>query len=405
MQQNNVDVNRLFLSSRIALIATAMTFAIRAKLMPVWESQFHLTGEEVGWVAGTAFWGFTLAMLFGGPLCDIIGMKRLILFAFIGHVLGVLITIFATGYSTLFLGTLVIGIANGMVEAACNPLVTSLYSDNKTTMLNKFHVWFPGGIVIGGLVAYLLMDMIGMSWLVLMVTILIPTLIYGWMFYSLQFPKTERVNMGASSQAMYGAVATPLFIVMVICMLMTSSTELGTGQWIDALMKQATSSPILLLVFINGIMALGRSFAGPIVHQLSPSGMLIFSAVFSCLGLYWLSHATGGATFLAAAVFAAGTCYFWPTMLGFVSEYVPKSGALGLSIMGGAGMLSVSFILPYIGKIYDGFLATAKSSGASDAAANLEAGSLSLQKVAMMPLILIFAFVAIHFWVRNKERA
>ena len=225
------------------------------------------------------------------------------------------------------------------------------------------------------------------------------------MFYSLEFPKTERVTIGASSGEMYAAIATPLFIVMVICMLMTASTELGTGQWIDALLSQATSSPILLLVFINGIMALGRSFAGPIVHRLSPSGMLIFSAVFSCLGLFLLSHATGGMTFVAAGVFAAGICYFWPTMLGFVAEYIPKSGALGLSIMGGMGMLSVSFILPYIGKIYDQFVLGAKAAGASDAAAGLAAGSQSLRTVAMLPLILIFAFVAIHFWVRGKERA
>ncbi len=399
-----VDSARLFLTSRIALIVTAMTFGIRARLMPIWEGQFHLTGEQVGWVAATAFWGFTLAMVFGGPLCDIIGMKRIALFAFIGHLLGVALTIFAGSYWTLFLGTLVIGVANGMVEAACNPLVTALFPDNKTTMLNRFHMWFPGGIVIGGLVSYLMIDVMGLPWTALMGILLIPTVIYGWMFYQLAFPATERVSRGVSSGDMYAAVASPLFIVMVICMLMTAATELGTGQWIQALLNQATTSPILLLVFINGIMAFGRSFAGPIVHRINPSGMLIFSAVFSCLGLYLLSQSSGAMVFVAAAVFAAGVCFFWPTMLGFVAEYVPKSGALGLSIMGGAGMLSTSLIIPYIGRIYDGYYHLAQSSGATDAAANLSAGSQSLKTVAILPFILIFAFVLIHFWVKNKSR-
>ena len=332
-------------------------------------------------------------------------MKKLIVFAFIGHLLGLALTIFATGYTTLFLGTLLIGIANGMVEAACNPLVTALFPNNKTTMLNRFHVWFPGGIVIGGLLSYLVIDVMQQPWTLLMGLLIIPTLIYGWMFYQLAFPETERVAKGVSSAAMYSAIGTPLFIVMVICMMMTASTELGTGQWIEGLLKQATTSPILLLVFINGIMALGRAFAGPVVHQIAPSGMLIFSAIFSCLGLYWLSQATGGTVFLAAAVFAVGICYFWPTMLGFVAEYIPKSGALGLSIMGGAGMLSVSLILPYIGRIYDGYLNIAKAAGSSEAAASLQAGSQSLQRVALLPLILIVAFIAIHFSVKNKVRA
>ncbi len=140
---------------------------------------------------------------------------------------------------------------------------------------------------------------------------------------------------------------------MILCMFMTAATELGTGTWIGCTVEWRRCFGILVLVFINGIMAVGRSFAGPVVHRLNPNGMLIFSAFFAGIGLILLSMASGYAAFGAAAVFAIGICFFWPTMLGFVSEYLPKTGALGLSLMGGAGMFSVSLMLPVMGRWFD----------------------------------------------------
>src|ERR1700739_4290251 len=141
-----IQRDKLFLASRIALIFTAMTFAFRASLEGVWGNAFHLTKEEVGWIFSPAFWGFTLAMIVGGPLCDVLGMKRLLVFAFIGHIAGVIVYLLAKDATMLFVGTVCIGIGNGMVEAACNPLTVTLYPDSKTKMLKRFHVWFPGGI-------------------------------------------------------------------------------------------------------------------------------------------------------------------------------------------------------------------------------------------------------------------
>ncbi|MEM7512651.1 MAG: MFS transporter, partial [Bacteroidota bacterium] len=164
----------------MALISTAMSFAIRGDLMGPWGEIFTLTAEQIGWVTGTAFWGFTLAMIFGGPLVDVIGMKRIMLFAFVGHLAGVLVTITATGFWTLFMGTLLIGIANGLVEAACNPLVAGMYTSEKTKMLNRFHVWFPGGIVIGGLLMYFMSGM-GIGWQLKVGIMLIPTIVYGYL--------------------------------------------------------------------------------------------------------------------------------------------------------------------------------------------------------------------------------
>ena len=397
-----VNKNQLFLASRIALIVTAMTFAYRAALEGTWGTEFNLTKEQLGWIFSPAFWGFTLAMIFGGPLCDILGMKKLVGLAFIGHVSGIIIYLLAKDATMLFIGTVCIGIGNGMVEAACNPLVVSLYPENKTTMLNKFHVWFPGGIVIGGLISYLFLEQLHLDWRIMVAILFLPAVIYGWMFLKLEFPKTERVQKGISTKEMFMSCLNPLYIIMIICMFMTAATELGTGTWIGALLSGAGVSGILILVFINGIMAIGRSFAGPIVHRLNPNGMLIFSALFAAIGLFLLSKTSGYAAVGAAAVFAVGICFFWPTMLGFVSEYLPKTGALGLSLMGGAGMFSVSLVLPVMGKWFDKAKDAAVAAGNDVSKAEAVAGTDTLMKVAIMPAILLVIFTIIYFVRKNK---
>ncbi|MFT3932101.1 MAG: MFS transporter [Chitinophagaceae bacterium] len=396
-----IQRDRLFLASRIALIATAMTFAFRAALEGVWGTEFTLTKEQVGWIFAPAFWGFTLAQIFGGTLVDILGMKKLLGVAFLAQIAGIITYLIAKDATTLFIGTVFIGIGNGMVEAACNPLVVTLYPDNKTTMLNRFHVWFPGGIVIGGLLSYFMLDKMHLDWRVLIATLFIPVLIYGVIFWRLELPKTERVAKGISTKEMFASCLSPLYLIMLVCMLMTAATELGTGTWINALLSGSGVSGIIILVFINGIMALGRAFAGPVVHRINPNGMLIFSAVFSGIGLLLLSHSSGYAAFGAALVFAVGICFFWPTMLGFVSEYIPKTGALGLNLMGGGGMFSVSLIIPIMGRWFDEAKAKAVSAGVDAAAADAAAGSSTFLKVAVMPVILVVVFTLIYI-VRRK---
>jgi len=399
-----INRKQLFLASRIALIVTAMTFAFRAALEGVWGNEFHLTKEQVGWIFAPAFWGFTLAMIFGGPLCDILGMKRLLGLAFIGHVAGIITYLVAKDATTLFIGTVFIGVGNGMVEAACNPLTVTLFPDNKTTMLNRFHVWFPGGIVIGGLLSYLLLEKMHMDWRILIGLLFLPAVIYGILFWKLEFPKTERVSSGVSTKEMFVSCLNPLYIIMVLCMFMTAATELGTNTWINALLSGAGVSGILVLVFINGLMALGRSFAGPVVHRLNPNGMLIFSSVFACIGLLLLSRSSGYAAFGSALVFAVGICFFWPTMLGFVSEYLPKTGALGLSLMGGAGMFSTSLVIPIMGGWFDKAKAKAIADGVDAVKAEAAAGSDTFVRVALMPAILVVVFIIIYV-VRRKAYA
>ena len=356
--------DHLFMASCIALIVTAMSFAIRGALIQPLAEQFNLTKEQLGWIISTAFWGFTLSQIIGGPLCDVLGMGRLLVLAFIGHLIGIFLTVFATGFWTLFFSTLAFGLGNGFVEAACNPLVPTLYPDQKIKRLNLFHTWFPGGIVIGGLVAYGISHIAPKgiaginSWQLQMLSMLIPLAIYAAMFVGRKFPASERTAAGVSTGAMYKECTQPLFLLFVFCMLMTAVTELGPNQWIGNIVGNLTGikgDAILYLVWITGLMAVGRSFAGPIIHSMpSPVMVLMGSAFFSGIGLFMISQAHSATTAaIAATIFAVGVCFFWPTMLGVVSEKFPKSGALGLAIMGGAGMLASSFGQPIIGAKYD----------------------------------------------------
>ena len=407
----NIQANRLFVASCLALLVTSLSFGIRAGVLSQQGIDFHLTNAQLGTIAATAFWGFPLAMLVGGTMVDIIGMKRLLVLAFIFHLAGIVLTIYATGYWSLFFSTLLIGIANGTVEASCNPLVTALYPNNKTTKLNHFHLWFPGGIVIGTLIVFLF-NKIGLGTNLQVGMMLIPTILYGYFFSKLEFPETERVSSGVSATDMYKSLLNPLFIFMIICMFGTAITELFTGQWIDVLLKNVSDNAILLLTIETGIMVIGRAFAGPVVHKFSPSGVLLISAVLAAAGLYLLGHSTGNMLFAGAILFGIGVCYFWPTMLGFVAENLPKTGAVGLNLMGGAGMFAVSVYMIFMSDFYD-TLVNAKIP-AGTAAADLAAVTNEAKKLAgpevinatlMIPLILIVAFIGLNVYMKNKKAA
>jgi MFS family permease len=413
----NVSASRLFLASRFALVVTAMSFALRGAAGAAWTAQFHLSNEQLGWINGTAFGGFTLAMMFGGPLCDALGLGRILGFAFVGHLAGICLTIFAWNYASLYCGTLIFGIANGAVEAACNPLIATVYAAEKTKYLNRFHVWFPGGIVVGGLWAYLA-ENFGLGWQIEFAAMLVPLAIYGFLFAGQSFPQTERVQRGVSTAAMFRACLDPWFLLMVGCMLLTAATELGPNQWIPTILARAGVSGILVLVWITGLMAVGRQCAGMVVHRLSPLAMLIGSSLLSAAGLFALSRSHGAMLFAAATLFAIGVCFYWPTMLAFVNERLPQTGALGLAIMGGAGMLSVNVVLPIMGRFYDRAIAARLPAGAtvpglSAAAGDSDLGALwvrvqadaglqTLGRVAVLPLILAAVFAAMRLFSRRS---
>lgn len=398
----NVKRKILFGASNVALVVTALTFATRGGFIAPWMEEFNLTATQVGWIVGTAFWGFTLAMVVLGPLVDIMGINKVLAIAFAGHVIGLVMTIFASGFWTLFFSTMLIGIANGSVEAACNPLVTALYPKDKTTKLNLFHMWFPAGIVFGGLLVFFFTK-IGWGWRIQTAVMLLPTIAYGFMFLRRKFPETERVTSGASYKEMLKATVSPLFLFMAFFMMFTAATEQGTMQWItvllshsiDTLFSQGISS-ILILVWISAVMALARLVAGPVVRKMTEIGVLLFSAVVSGIGLYLMSISSGIILFAAATVFAIGVAYFWPNMLGVVAEKVPTSGALGLALMGGFGFLGGSVAQPAVGYIYE--LQLSKFGN------ELDAGAMTLRYVIVLTVILSIAFLYLFLKYRKRDK-
>jgi fucose permease len=344
----------LFVASSVAIVSEAISFAVRADIMGTLSQQFHLTNTQIGWIAGAAFWGFTVSMFLGGQVCEVAGMGWQIVAAFVCHVLGVAFTMFAHGFAMLYFGTLTIGLANGLVEATANPLIATLYPERKTDRLNALHVWYPGGIVLGGLAA-LLCTHLGLSWQIKTSLILIPTLLYGALFLNRQLPPTERKQHQIPTAVMYREALRPGFLLLLFCIVLTAATELGPTQWIPSLLTRAGNMPgILILVWITGLMAVGRYLAGVLVSRISPVSLLLSSTILSATGLFALGTAHSGlGILLAASLFAIGICYCWPTMYGITSEKFPAGGGFLLALMGSVGMLSGAFVVPAMGRIYD----------------------------------------------------
>lgn len=402
MNTNAVSESKLFIACCLALTVTSMTFAIRAGILGQLSESFGFSDTELGWINSMAFLGFPVAIVLGGLLYNSIGAKKMMIVAFVGHVLGLVLTIGASGFWTLLVSTFCIGFANGAVEAACNPLVAEIYKDKKTAMLNRFHVWFPGGIVIGALISKLFTDS-GFSWQSQIAVMLIPTAIYGWMMLTLVFPSPARFT--ASTSKNIKALTSPLFIFMVFCMTLTATTELGTQQWIERILSASGSSPMLILALITGLMAVGRFFAGPLIQRFNSVGVLLLSAIVASIGIYTMSIATGNIVYIGAILFALGVTCFWPTMIGFVAEQCPNTGALGMSLIAGFGILAVSIWNPIIGGWIDSARQSAEAQNLSGAAADLVAGQAALSNLFIFPLMLIVAFSALLLITRKQKKS
>jgi MFS family permease len=407
-----MNTRRLFVASCLALLTTSMVFSIRGDIVDALTVDFHITKEQMGAILSPAFWGFTLSIIIGGSLVDWLGMRNLLLTSSLGYIGAVLVIVLAprpagpvdsifgnTGTTILYAGMLALGLCQGLVEAVINPLIATIYSNDKTSKLNQLHAWWPGGLVVGGLIAYaftkgLGLDAPGLSadaatrgWQIKLGIVMLPALAFGIMILGQKFPATERVAAGVSTGEMFREVFRPMFLLWFACMWLTAATELGPDQWVSSVMSQvAHMQGVLILAYTAGIMFVLRFFAGPLAHRLSPMGLLTLSAILSALGLFALSGATTPAlAFLAATVFGVGKTYFWPTMLGVTSERFPRGGPLLLAIVGGAGMLSVAFILPIMGGWYDAHGAAA-----------------AFRYVAVLPVILTFVFGGLYLYYRAR---
>ncbi|SVC77425.1 uncharacterized protein METZ01_LOCUS330279, partial [marine metagenome] len=246
-----VRPQRLFVASCVSLVATSVTFAVIGAIMLTLKREFTLSNLEIGWIGGAGLWGFAVSQLLFAPFCDTLGMRRLLRLAFLCHLAGAIILVFSGGFWPLFFGALTLALGNGLVEAACNPLVATLYPDNKTVKLNQFHMWFPGGIVIGSVLAYAL-DQIGLdAWQLKVCLIILPTLTYGWLIRRETFPSTEGVQAGVSMREMFRVtLTTPLMLLMLFCMVITASTELGPNRWVPPILEAGGIPGILVLAWI-----------------------------------------------------------------------------------------------------------------------------------------------------------
>jgi MFS family permease len=293
-----------------------------------------------------AFFGFAASILVTSPMLDALGMRNLLYLAFALHVVGVLGFIFAPSYTMMSLTMLLAGFGNGLVEAVINPLIATMYPEEKTHKLNVLHSWWPGGLIIGGLLGYLMKQM-NLSWQMQMGVILIPTVVYGVLIFGQQFPLTERKASGVSTGEMLKTALNPAFLLLIGCMMITASIELAPGQMVSSVLeKTAGMDGILILVYGSALMFVLRYFAGPIAHKISPIGMMWASVSLAAMGLFLLASATTPAlAYVAATVFYVGVCFMWPTMLGITSERFPHGGAFTMGLMGFAGQFMLGVVI------------------------------------------------------------
>ena len=356
--------SRLFLVSVLALVSAGMAFSLRTSIAGDLETTFLKpinptgSGEMLGSVLGISFLGFAVTIAIGSLLLDVLGMGRMLLLAslcFLGGTGLILTTPQSAGaYDWLYFGCLISGVAWGLVETVINPLTATLYPTDKTHKLNVLHAWWPGGLIIGGVLG-LLIGELNLSWQFKYALVFLPALVFGVLCLTTRFPATERAAAGVSTGTMAKQMGRPLFIVFFFAMFLTAAAELAPGQWVDfALTRTTGMQGIWLLIYISGIMFFMRHFAGAFSHRMSPVGVLWTSCLLAAIGLVALSKANSPVTaLLAATIWGTGVCFMWPTMLAAASERFPKGGALLMGLMGTAGTTSIWFFLPKMGGIYD----------------------------------------------------
>jgi MFS family permease len=425
MNQLVIDRQRLYHIGNLSIFMIGLGFAVRANIAPDLQRDIydHIdlanSASMVGEALGATFTGFALTLLFGSALVDLIGMKRMLLLSAIGYILGAL-GLFAattlpantTAEMLVLISLLLTGLGWGAVEAASNPMVASLYPEEKTHRLNVLHAWWPAGIVVGGLLGIGITS-VGLPWELNMVILMLPAIVMAWMVFNTAFPVTERVASGVSYGDMFKElVRRPLFWVFWGCMFLTAAAELAPGQWVNiALSNIVGMQGILLLVYVSALMFVMRHFAGALANKLSSVGLMFISCIAAGAGLYLLSMAdTPLLAFAAATVWGMGVCYMWPTMLAITSERFPRGGAMAMGLMGFAGGLSIQFVLPHMGAIFDN--AKAQAAGGVDKLGTLSPEAMaevvrfasveSFQSIAFIPLLLLPVFGLI--WLFDKKK-
>jgi MFS family permease len=404
---------RLFASCILSLVASSFGFVVRAMLLRTLGVELDLTESQKGALQGVGLFPFALSIILFSLIIDRVGYGRAMSVAWVLHVLSAIVTIGATSYTALYVGTLLFSLANGTVEAVVNPLTATLYPKNKTPRLILLHSGWAAGLVLGGLLAIALGDL-GWRWKIGL--FLLPTLVYGPMMLGQRFPVQERVAAQVSYLDMmrefgwagcllvctfagyavdevarvfgagilpgnhallaavgYALVPTlyfafrlrafgrPMFIFLLFAMILLATTELGTDSWISDLLTPGlegfgANAGAWVLIYTSALVFGLRFFAGRLARRLGPVGLLIGCSLMAAAGLVWLGHAGAAPLpiFAAATLFGAGTAFFWPTTLGLASEQFPRGGALTLNAVSAVGMISVGILGgPWLGTLQE----------------------------------------------------
>lgn len=417
------NAKRLLWAGFTAILAAGVGFGVRGGIFGTWAAEFGFTGAQLGAIGGAGFTSFCFGIMIGGVLVDKFGYGKLVFAAFALHVLSAFVTFGATAgqsqavaYQFLFWGMFAFGAANGVLEAVSNPLVATLFPNNRNHYLNILHASWPLGMVFGGVIGWVLGDSLNWGWKAQLSLYLIPTVIYGAMFFGQKYPKSEATEKGLKFGEMLkdvgllgGAVVsfmlylffkgllTPFFetpvvgtaLASVIAIIVLGSilkltgfaighwmlallfvihalvgaVELGTDGWIQNItgaILDPTQGKILFV--FTSLMMFGLRFCAHFIENklgLKPVSLLFVCAVLAVIGLNLVSAVSAfGPALGALLVYAFGKTFFWPTMLAVVSDRFPRTGGIAISLMGGVGMMSAGLIGgPGLGYFKDRFAA------------------------------------------------
>ena len=361
------NASRLLWAGFMAILAAGVGYSVRGGILGQWAEQFGFTMTELGTITGGGLTGFGIVIILSSLIADKIGYGKLMMLAFLLHFISAVITLaapaaFASGgkeaaYNCLFWGMFIFAIGNGLCEAVVNPLTATLFPSEKAKYLNILHAGWPAGLVLGGLASAFMAAKTNdagevvahaVDWKIQMSLFLVPVIIYGAMLIGQRFPKSEAADAGVSMGKMIATVFAPLMLVLLFIHALVGYVELGTDSWIAKITGTIMGSPmsgLMLFVYTSLLMFGLRFVAGPIVHKISPLGLLFVSAILGAIGLTLLGGAqTVTLCVVAATIYACGKTFLWPTMLAVVSEQFPKGGAITIGMIGGVGMLSAGLL-------------------------------------------------------------
>ena len=385
----------LFATSFAAITATSFCFILRAFVVDNWGVEFALSETQKGELLGVGLWPFAISIVLLSLIIDRVGFKFTLWFAALCHLIGMGLLLTAHGYWQLYTGTFIMALGNGAVEAAANPLTATIYSHDKPKWLNRLHAAWPGGMILGGLLAMALDHFMGgaVDWRIKVGLMIAPVLVYTVLLLGRKFPPSERVASSISYKTMLGEAGfvsafilaalimlelghdfnldprismgiaaaaalvyaffarkpgRPLYILLVLIMMPLAVTELSTDSWISSLMTPEMSKIGLaagwVLIYTSLIVFVIRIFAGSLIEKFKPLGVLAMASAAAAAGLFLMSGATGAMILAAATLYGIGKSFFWGTSMAVASEQFPKGGAVAINMLGGAGMLAAGII-------------------------------------------------------------